>query len=407
MEETMDRVIEKIAIIGAGQMGQGIAEVSLPLCNTVLMKDVSMEAVSKGILAINQYFEKLSEKKKITRFQQEAFYGRIVPCDDYKFFKNTDLVIEAVVEDLSVKKKVLEETEKAAGPETIFASNTSALPIGAIAEGSKRPELVIGMHYFSPVPLMPLLEIIVSDKTASWVRDTALSFGTLQKKKCIVVKDGPAFYTTRILVAMLNQAGKVAEEGVDLHAIDAALVQFGFPVGPMTLLDEIGIDTAAHVTDMMRSVWEPRHISITGIFRKMNEKNFYGRKSRCGFFKYDAPKEGNARPINSEGLAAAGVMTGGSMPADEIQHRVALAMVNEAARCLEEGIIASPRDGDTGATLGLGFPIQKGGPFKFIDAEGAGSLVTILEDLQKKNGDAFAPAGIIRNAASGNKKFYL
>lgn len=402
----MAKKIEKLAMVGTGQMGQGIAQISIPLCDTVLMKDISIEVASKGMLAINQYFEKMAEKKKISKFQQEAFFGKMVPCDDFAFFKNTDLVIEAVVENIDVKKNVLRAVEDMNNPETIFASNTSALPIGSIADGCKNPELVIGMHYFSPATLMPLLEIIVTSKTADWVKDTALSFGTLQKKKCIVVKDGPAFYTTRILAAMLNQAGRLVEEGVDIHAIDNALVQFGFPVGPVTLLDEVGIDTACHVTEMMRSVWEPQQVSLNGVFKKMNDKKLYGRKSQGGFFRYDVPKEGNVRPINSEAIAVVGAPASLVMTVEEIQHRVALSMVNEAARCLEDGIIASPGDGDIGATLGLGFPMQKGGPFKFIDTEGAGTLVSILENLQKKHGSAFAPAKILINAASGNKKFY-
>ncbi len=400
------KTVNKLAIIGTGQMGHGVAQVSLGICPTILMKDVSLDAVSRGMQAVYGNLDRLVEKKNISKFQRDAMYGRMVPCDDYSSFGNTGLVLEAVVEDLNVKKNIVKDLEQNTGPETIFASNTSALPISSIAEGSKRPENVIGMHYFSPVPLMPLLEIITTDKTADWVTRTALDFGKRQGKKCIVVKDGPAFYTTRILVAMLNQVGFLIEEGVDLYAIDDALREFGFPVGPVTLLDEIGVDTAFHIADMMKPIWEKKGIKTTDAFKKMNDKGFFGRKSKLGFFRYDTPKTNNRREVNQDAVKALHISGSKKLTPEEIQQRVAYTMVNEAAKCFDEGIIAGPADGDTGATLGLGFPMDKGGPFRFIDTEGAASIVQVLKKLSDRLGAAFEPAEILVTTAENNRKFH-
>lgn len=400
------RTVEKLALLGTGIMGRGLAQVSLPVCDTVLMKDVNLEAVADAVKFVYAGLEKQVEKKKMSPFVRDALYGKMVPCDDYSMFNGTDLVIEAVSEDLSLKRKILADVEEATGPETIFASNTSALPISKIARGCKRPEKVIGMHYFSPVPRMPLLEIITTEKTSKDVLEKALSFGREQGKKCIVVRDGPAFYTTRILVAMLNQAARLIDQGADLHSVDDALAAFGFPVGPVTLLDEIGIDTGSHVGEMMREVWEPKGIEMSPLFSKMYEKGLYGRKSGAGFYRYDVPKEGERKVINREALESVGVDSKGNFTSDELQERLVLVMVNEAARCLEEGILSSPEDGDTGAILGLGFPMDKGGPFHYMDNTGMKELVERLEATRKKGGEAYAPADMLNNMAGKGTTFY-
>jgi len=401
-----ERKIEKLAVIGAGQMGRGIIQVSLPVCDTVLIKDVSLDHTASGMNAVYQGLDRLFEKKKISRFQRDALYGKMVPCDDYSFFKNCDLVIETVIEDLEIKKRALRDVEDATGPETIFASNTSALPISRIAEGCRRPQNVVGMHYFSPVPLMPLLEIITTPQTDDWVIETAASFGYLQKKKCIVVRDGPAFYTTRILASMLNQVGFLIEQGINPRLIDKALMEFGFPVGPVTLLDEVGIDTVHHVTNMLESFWNARSIMVSGVFKKMFKKGFHGRKNGKGFYRYDIAKENKGRPLNMEALKPLGHHEVKEIPPSRIADQAAYAMINEAVYCLEEKILESPEDGDTGAVLGLGFPRKRGGPFKYIDGEGVDSVVEKLRELERDCGPAFAPSRLLIESAAADKKFY-
>ncbi len=395
--------IEKLGVIGAGQMGKGIALASLPVCNTILMKDVSPDLTAASINALYGFLDKQVGKNKITTTQRDSLFAKLIPCEDYSLFKDCDLVIETVVEDLEVKRRVLGEVEDATGPDTIFASNTSALPINKIAQGCFRPQNVLGMHYFSPVHLMPLLEIITTPLTDDWVKNSAVSFGVLQKKKCVVVKDGPAFYTTRILAAMLNRAGILLEQGVNPHLIDEALVEFGFPVGPVTLLDEVGIDTVHHVTAMLKDFWAERGVKVSGIFELMFQKGYFGRKSGKGFYRYDVSKEGDRRKLNPDAIQEPGTDKT-ETTTRAIADRVAYSMVNEAVYCFEEEIIASPEDGDTAAVLGLGFPAR--GPFNHIDTEGAGPVVEKLGKLESECGPAFKPSRGLVEMAAASGKFY-
>ena len=225
--------VNNLAILGAGLMGNGIATISSSLCETILLKDMNLDAAAKGMKDVSKSLNIQSKSGAISKFERDVRYGRLIPCDDYSRFKNSEMVIEAVFEDLDLKKKILKDVEEATDEQTIFASNTSSLPINSIAKGCKRPENVIGMHYFSPVHRMPLLEIITTDKTSERVTATALEFGIQQGKTCIVVKDGPGFYTTRILAPLLNEAVLLVEEGAEIQDIDKAMLLFGYPVGPV------------------------------------------------------------------------------------------------------------------------------------------------------------------------------
>lgn len=407
--------VKKLAVLGTGLMGHGIASVSTGICETILMKDVSLDAAAKGMKEVWKGLDKRARSGAITRFERDVQYGKLLPCDNYSLFRGTDLVIEAVFEDLALKRKILSEVEEATGENTIFASNTSALPITHIAEGSRRPENIIGMHYFSPVPKMPLLEIIITDRTADWVKATALEFGIKQGKTCIVVKDCPGFYTTRILIPMLNESMKLMEEGAEIKSIDAAMKQFGYPVGPVTLVDELGIDVAAHVArGEVRKLFEARGLKGSDGYTRLFEHGFKGRKNNKGFYVYDSPKKGllgkfmkkkGGKPVNPEVYE----ILGGSrkdMKYEQIQDRLALTMINEAVICLQEGILSCPRDGDIGAVFGLGFPPFTGGPFRYIDAVGAKNLVDKMNRLAETVSPLYKPAGLLIEMAAGNKKFY-
>lgn len=400
------REVKKLAVLGTGLMGSGIAAVSTGICDTILMKDMSADAAAKGMKEIWKGIQKQVRSGAVRKFDGDVMYGKLVPCDDYSRFKGTDIIIEAVFEDISLKRKILKDVEEAADRETIFASNTSALPIKSIAQGCKRPDHVIGMHYFSPVPRMPLLEIIKTEKTAPWVTATALEFGIRQGKTCIVVKDGPGFYTTRILAPLLMESSCVVAEGGEFHDVDRAMQQFGYPVGPMTLMDEVGIDVGIHVIEEMKPLFEPRGITIPFDFSVLAEKGFLGRKSKKGLYRYDVPKKKGAKPVNAEVYALFGDPRRKKINVEEVQNRISLMMVNEAVTCLQEGIISSPRDGDMGAILGLGFPPFRGGPFRYVDAMGAGAAVKIMDGLAEKYGKRFTPARMLRDMAAKGKKFY-
>jgi len=401
--------VKRIAMLGAGFMGAGIAEVTAVKGIPVILKDIKDEFVANGKKTIWDNLFKKVKRKAIRRTEADTIIGRVWGQTDYSGFQHADIIIEAVLEDMKVKQSVLAECEAVTKDTCIFASNTSSLPITKIAQHAKRPENVIGMHYFSPVPKMPLLEIIVTDKTADWVTATCLELGIKQGKTCIVVKDGPGFYTTRILAPYTNEALLLLDEGADALQIDRALKKFGFPVGPITLLDEVGIDVGAHImsgelTTEFAMKREGAKISF-GI-KRLYDAGFKGRKNKKGFYKYDEKGKKLSGQIDPEMYNHFGGSNRKKFDDLEIQQRMAMLMVNEAAQCLQEGILSSPRDGDIGAIFGLGFAPFTGGPFRYLDSLGAQKAVDIMNALKDKHGLRFKPAEIIVEKAKSGKKFY-
>ncbi|MGZ3578682.1 MAG: fatty acid oxidation complex subunit alpha FadJ, partial [Syntrophales bacterium] len=360
------RPVKKIGVLGAGLMGTGIANVSATNKMEVFLKDVSHDAVGQGERAIWQDLDGKVKKKSLSPFQRDLTFSLITGTTDYRGFEKADLIIEAVFEDLELKRKILAETEAAIREDAIFASNTSSLPIGDIAAGARRPEQVIGMHYFSPVPKMPLLEIIVTKRTADWVKATALDVGIRQGKTVIMVNDGPGFYTTRILAPLLNEALEVINEGGDIKEIDMAMRQFGYPVGPIALMDEVGIDVGAHVSKVLGPLFALRSAEPNTAMEKLLQAGYKGRKNNRGFYLYGDRSGKVKKVVNEEIYELLGGPKRRKFDTQEIQNRLSLAMINEAALCLQEGILQSPRDGDIGAVFGLGFPPFLGGPFRYI-----------------------------------------
>ncbi|HXC26051.1 MAG TPA: fatty acid oxidation complex subunit alpha FadJ [Gemmatimonadaceae bacterium] len=396
--------IHKIGILGAGFMGAGIASIAVQQETVVRMKDADHGRVAKGFAAVNQVLFDRFKKRQITKVQYSDMMSLLGGTVDYSGFANVDLVIEAVFEDLAVKHTVLREVEAVIGPHAIFATNTSTIPVTHIAEASHRPERVLGMHFFSPVHKMPLLEVIVTPHTSDEVIATAVSYGKKLGKTVIVVNDGPGFYVNRILSPYINEAGRLLDEGVSIDAIDSALVKFGFPVGPITLIDEVGLDIAGKAGQIMFEAFGARLIPSESL-RKVIESGRYGRKSKKGFYLYDeAGKKGDPDPSVYELFAPGRARI--DLPAEEIQRRTVYAMLNEAVRCLQDGIIRSPRDGDIGAIFGIGFPPFRGGPFRMIDALGTQELVRELEELNARFSDRFEPAQALFDMAHTNARFY-
>jgi len=404
----MVKTIQSLGILGAGFMGAGIAEVSLDNDMCVRLKDIKEETIAIARKGIYKNLMSKVTKKALTAFEAEQILGRLGGQTDFRGFEKLPIVIEAVFEELALKHRVLAETEAATGPDCIFASNTSALPITAIAAVSKRPENVIGMHYFSPVPKMPLLEIIKTEKTAPWVIATCVDLGIRQGKTCIVVKDGPGFYTTRILAPMLNEALLVLEEGGDILEIDRALQKYGFPVGPVTLMDEVGIDVGAHVIggELIRHFVATRQdVKASEKLLELSKAGYSGRKNKKGFYRYDEKGKKIKGKPNEEVYSFFGGMPRQSLDGEELSRRIAYMMINEALLCYQEGIIASPIDGDIGAIFGLGFPPFRGGPFRFLDAYGIDKWVAEMNEFSTKYGVRFNPAPIYKNY-TGHQKFY-
>ena len=401
--EDKKKEVNKIGVLGAGLMGSGIAQVSIEDGFHVWLKDQSMENAVKGEAGIEDDLEEKASKKIISSFEKDELMSRIHPTVSYENFDQLGLLIEAVFEDLDLKRSIVKEVEVNSSDETIFASNTSSLPISDIAAKADRPELILGMHYFSPVQKMPLLEIIKTDKTADWVIATAYDVGLRQGKTVIVVNDGPGFYTTRILAPFINEALLMLEEGAAIEQLDKAMKQFGFPVGPVALLDEVGIDVGAHVAGVLGDIFEQRGAKTSKKAAELVDAGYKGRKNKKGFYSYEDDKK---KDVNQDIYKFFGGDKRKEFKAIEIQQRLSLVMVNEAVHCLQDNILDNPVDGDLGAILGLGFPPFLGGPFRYTDREGASVIVERLEILQSELGDRFKPADLLKKHAETGHTFY-
>lgn len=407
-DKDIAKEVKKIGVLGAGLMGSGIADVSVNNDYRVLLKDQDIEPAAKGEQAIWEDLDKKVTKHIISSFERDRILGLVTPTDTYKGFENVDLVIEAVFEDLDLKRNIVKEVEKHVPEGCIFASNTSSLPISKIAEASRSPEQVIGMHYFSPVPKMPLIEIIKTDKTADWVTATAREVGIQQGKHVIVVNDGPGFYTTRILAPFMNEALMLLEEGVSIEQLDKDMKNFGFPVGPAALFDEVGIDVAAHITEVLNPMFSERGVEPSAIPQELFDDRYKGKKNKKGFYNYEQQnsKKKKKEP-NQEIYKYFGGSGRKSIDTEDLQMRMALVMINEAALCLQEDILENPTDGDLGAILGLGFPPFLGGPFRYIDRLGAAEVVKRMERFENEIGVRFKPAPILKEYASSGKSFHV
>ena len=401
--------VHRLGMIGAGFMGAGIAEVSMDDDMHVLLKDINQEMINSAYKTIYNDYNKKVSKKAMTKIELEEKMALLSGSLNYSDLDNQEIIIEAVFEDLKLKQNILKDVEANAKPNTIFATNTSALPIKAIAANAKNPELVIGMHYFSPVPKMPLLEIIKTDKTADWVIATCFDVGVRQGKTVIVVNDGPGFYTTRILAPLMNEAQLMLDEGGDILQIDREMNLFGYPVGPITLSDEVGIDVGAHIMsgELMQEMLKQRpDFKVSKTLLEISKAGYKGRKNKKGFYKYDENGKKVSGQVDPNIYSFYGGNARKKFDANEIHMRCGMAMVNEAALCLEEGIIENPLDGDIGAIFGLGFPPFRGGPFRYVDTLGAQQVVDILNDLASTHGARFKPAQILMDYAKSGKKFY-
>ncbi|MCP4153570.1 MAG: fatty acid oxidation complex subunit alpha FadJ, partial [bacterium] len=314
-----------------------------------------------------------------------------------------DMVIEAVFEDIALKHRVIQDVEAVLPEHAIFASNTSAIPITRLAAVSQRPDRFIGMHYFSPVHRMPLIEIIVTADTSPETVATAWNICKKCGKTPIIVNDGVGFYTTRVISRYIREGMLMLEEGARIEDIDKAAVSAGFPVGPITVSDEVGLDTAYKVGKILEEIFEGRLDSVD-VDRKLVEDGRWGRKNERGFYEYR-----NGKKLGPDKSAYNFTTAGGhrtAMSSDEIVERLLLAFCNETALCLEENILRNPRDGDVGGIMGIGFPSNLGGPFFYMDQRGIGNVVEGLERLKEKFGIRFAPCKLLKDKAENQESFF-
>jgi 3-hydroxyacyl-CoA dehydrogenase/enoyl-CoA hydratase/3-hydroxybutyryl-CoA epimerase len=388
--------VAKVGVVGGGLMGGGIAAVNTTSAGVrTRIKEIDAAGVQRGISHVQGHVDERVKRRRMQARDAAKAMHLVTGTADYRGFGDVDLVIEAVFEDLGLKRSVLQDVEGVTKDDAIFASNTSSIPISWIAETSKRPEQVIGMHYFSPVEKMPLLEIIVTERTADWVTATCVEFGKRQGKTVIVVNDAPGFYTTRILGPYMNEVGHLLAEGVPIEDIDKAMVRWGFPVGPVTLMDEVGIDVGAKIVKIMQDAFGDR-MAAPESFAKLTADDRKGRKNGRGFYRYEGGKKNG---VDDSVYEVLDVAPSTKMPVEAIQDRLATLFVNEAVRCLDEGILRSARDGDIGAVFGLGFPPFRGGPFAYVDTIGADRFVATMDELAAAHGERYAAAASLREHA--------
>ncbi len=400
-EAPTPREVRTVGVVGGGLMGEGIAQVSLPL-GRVIVKDVSETSLARVARNLHRGLAKRARSGAISRLERDRQWFRLHGTTVDRDLRACDLVIEAVFEDLALKRRVFAELAAVVSNQTVLATNTSALPIGEIAAEAAHPERILGMHYFSPVPKMPLLEIVVASRTAPEAVATARAFGVAQGKTVIVVKDGPGFYTSRILAPYLAEAVRLLEEGHAVLGVDEALLNFGFPIGPIALLDEVGLDVAAHVGKGLSQAFASRGFPASSTLSRLVGAGYLGKKGGKGFYRQGP---GRRKQVDESVLRFLTPATR-VQAASDIADRCVLLMVNEAVRCLEEGVIANPRDGDLGAVLGLGFPPFLGGPFRYADALGTAVLARRLNELAERLGQRFRPApGLVEMARNGSPFF--
>jgi 3-hydroxyacyl-CoA dehydrogenase/enoyl-CoA hydratase/3-hydroxybutyryl-CoA epimerase len=396
------RQIRRLGIVGSGFMGSGIAGTAvLNVEVDTRLKDSDLTRVGKGLKAATGLLSERLKKRRLTRAQYERLSALLSGAADYSGFNRADLVIEAVFEDLATKRKVLAELEAVVRPDTIFGTNTSTIPIRHIAEQARRPERVLGMHFFSPVERMPLLEVIPTAATSPDTIVTAVRFGRRMGKTVIVVADRPGFWVNRILSPYLNEAGHLLQEGIPIEIIDQAMTVFGFPVGPVALLDEIGLDVAEKAGNVMHEAFGER-MKPAGALGRMLGATRLGRKNGRGFYRY---RQGHKAGVDKSVYPLLGVRAG-EAHADLIQRRLVYAMLNEAAMGCAENVVRSPRDADIGAIFGIGFPAFRGGPLRMIDDLGPGKVVETLYQLQEQFGERFRPAQSLLEMSRRSGRYY-
>ena len=389
--DAQPRVINAVGVLGGGLMGGGIAFVTstkgkLP----VRIKDINNDGINHALKYSWDLLDKKVRRRHMKAADRQREMARISGGTDYHGFHNRDIVVEAVFEDLALKQKMVADIEHYAAPHTIFASNTSSLPIADIAANAARPEQVIGLHYFSPVDKMPLVEVIPHAGTSAETISTTVQLAKKQGKTPIVVGDSAGFYVNRILAPYVNEAMRCLVEGEPVDKIDNALVAFGFPVGPIQLLDEVGIDVGTKISPILQQAYGDRFAAPSEIAAILNDDR-KGRKNGRGFYLYSGKGSRSKKQVDPAIYTLLGVSPKGQLAEKEIAQRCVMMMLNEAARCLDEGVVRNARDGDIGGVFGIGFPPFLGGPFRYMDTLGAGEVVAQLQRLASQYGERFTP----------------
>ncbi len=402
------REIARAGLLGAGVMGGGIAQLLSQKSVPVRMKDLNDEAVLSGLRAASSVYQGQVRRRRLRPRDAHRLFSLIHPTLDYSGFGRVDIVFEAVIEKMAVKQAVLREAESVTRPDTIFASNTSALSITELASVSSRPELVAGFHFFNPVHRMPLVEVVRGEKTDDRTVATLMAHARRLGKTPILCRDCPGFLVNRLLGRYLNEASHLLAEGLAIGRCDRVATAFGMPMGPIRLIDEVGIDVAAKVAAILFSAYGERFKPNNLLERLAGEERF-GKKTGRGFYVFPKGKGKRRPPEKVDPGAVALIETGGSSFGGsdrEIRDRLVLVMVDEAARCLDEKIVRTAGDVDIGMIFGTGFPAFRGGLLHYADSVGIRSIVDTLTRFSETVSPRFAPCDRLKEMASLSQAFH-
>jgi len=408
------------AVIGAGVMGSGIAQWLSSRGVTVILRDVARAQIDRGLANIEKIYGDAVKRGLMSEEKAKQGRARICGSTAPMELRDVQFVIEATSEKMEIKKEVFRELAMEAGPKTIVATNTSALPVSELADMTVSPEHVIGLHFFNPVSRMKLVEVVVAKQTSDETRDRSLSFVRQIGKLPVVVRDSPGFLVNRVLFPYLLEAAELFESGVDAEPIDRALVEWGMPMGPLRLIDEIGVDITIDIGNTLEKAYGQRD-HVAAVLLWLRDQQMLGRKTGAGFYKYEGKMQtpndslvewhrgsavaGGADPGSGQDDTAAQPASPPPATAQELTHRLIFLMVNEAARCVEEGVVGSPEDADYGMILGTGFAPFRGGPLRFAEHFGLKEIVEELERLARTE-KKFTPCDILKKHARDGTKFY-
>ena len=397
------RQIDSAGVLGAGLMGGGIAQIIVDKAGVpVRLKDINWNALASGMKSAAKIWKKKVDRRRMTKNEMNRSLASITSTLDWTGFEKVDVVVEAVLENLEVKQQVLKEFESVARPGAIFATNTSTIPISRIAAAASHPENVVGMHFFSPVDKMPLLEVIRGKETSEETVSTIAAFGRRLGKTVVICNDAPGFIVNRILGPYLNEGGYLLKEGNSIESIDKAMVGFGMPLGPLALLDEVGIDVAGKAALVMGEAFGDRMPASPLVERLLADKR-YGKKNGRGVYQWKEGKRTDPDPAIYSLLGVSSPRAGSS---DEMVVRMVFVMINEASRILDEGVAASAADIDLAMIMGTGFPPFRGGLLRYADRIGIGFVAQKLKDLAARHGERFTPSPALEKLAASGKGFY-
>ena len=405
--QALPRALHSAAVLGGGLMGGGIAFVTASKAGLpVRIKDINAQGINHALKYSWELLDKKVRRRHIRASERDRQLAAISGSTAYQGFSRRDVVIEAVFEDLALKQQMVADVEAHFAPHTIFASNTSSLPIGDIAANAQRPEQVIGLHFFSPVEKMPLVEVIPHAGTSDATIATVVMLAKKLGKTPIVVADKAGFYVNRILAPYINEAIRLLTEGAAVEQIDDTLVKFGFPVGPIQLLDEVGIDTGTKIIPVLEAAYGARFSPPENVISAILNDDRKGKKNSRGFYLYGTKGRKSKKQADP---AVYSLVNGGNKQAftpQQIIDRCVMMMLNEAARCYDEQVVRSARDGDIGAVFGIGFPPFLGGPFRYMDSLGAEEVVGVLQRLSSQFGPRFTPCDALVRMAERGEKFW-